>query len=267
MAEIPPSDFNAYLTFAHRLADLSGATVLKYFRTEYAVEDKSGGGRYDPVTAADRAAEEVIRAEVASAWPDHAVAGEEFGGSVTDAEFCWIIDPIDGTRPFVAGLPTWGTLIGLSRNGIPVLGMMNQPFTGERFWSGLDAAFYRGRDGERTITTRACPKLGDAILATASPDLFETADDKARFDVLSEQVRMRWFGGDCYGYCLLAAGHIDIIAESGLGAYDIAPLIPIIESAGGCVVSWDGGDAAAGGNAVSLGNPGLKDAVLKILGG
>ncbi|MDA7947143.1 MAG: histidinol-phosphatase [Hyphomicrobiaceae bacterium] len=267
MADIGRDEFETYLAFAHRLADATEETVLRYFRSEYSVEDKSDGDGYDPVTAADREVEEVIRAEIAAAWPEHAVAGEEFGGDVSDAEFCWIIDPIDGTRPFIAGLPTWGTLIGLSRDGKPLLGLMNQPYTGERFWSGRDTAHYRNRDGEQIISTRACSTLGNALLTTPSPDLFATADDKERFDILSEQVRMRLFGGDCYAYCLLAAGHIDLIVESGLAPYDIAPLIPIIERAGGCVTSWDGGAAAQGGHAVACGDRDLRDDVLKVLRG
>lgn len=267
MSSIEPDEFDAFLAFAHRLADVSGTTVLEYFRKKYSIEDKSDGNGYDPVTVADRDVEQVIRAEVANTWPEHAVAGEEFGGDVTDAEFCWIVDPIDGTRPFIAGMPTWGTLIGLTHNGSPLLGLMNQPFTGERFWSGTDAAFYRGRDGQHAITTRLCRTLGDAILTTPSPDLFATPQDKSQFDDLSAQVRMRWFGGDCYAYCLLAAGHIDLIVESGLAAHDIAPLIPIIERAGGCVTGWDGGDAAGGGHAVACGDPELRERVLEVLSG
>ncbi len=267
MKVLKQDEFDAYLAFAHRLADLSSAAVMKHFRKLRLVEDKSVDGAYDPVTAADRQAEEVIRAEVAETWPEHAVRGEEFGGDVTDTEFCWIVDPIDGTRPFIMGLPLWGTLIALTRNGTPVLGLMNQPFTGERFWNNADATFHRGPDGESAITTRPCPKLGDAILSSTSPDLFATQQDKERFDVLSEKVRMRWFGGDCYAYCLLAAGHIDLIVESGLSAHDIAPLIPIIEHAGGRVTGWDGSEAAAGGHAVASGDPALHDEVLKILAG
>lgn len=256
-----------YLAFAHRLADLSAAAILTYFRNPDVIEDKSGGGVYDPVTTADRCAEEVIRAEVARCWPGHDVRGEEFGGGSGGAEYCWLIDPIDGTRPFIMGLPVWGTLIGLVRNGVPILGLMNQPFTRERFWNGPGGAFYRGPSGEHRIATRPCPRLGDAIVTTSSPDLFASERDKARFDALSKKARMRWFGGDCYAYCLLAAGHIDLVVESGLSAHDIAPLIPIIEAAGGRVTGWTGGPAAAGGDAVACGDPALHEEVLKVLSG
>lgn len=256
-----------FLAFAHRLADLSQAVVMPHFRNLQHVEDKSGGKNYDPVTTADTHAEEVIRAEVAKTWPDHAVQGEEFGASASDAEYCWLVDPIDGTRPFIMGLPVWGTLIGLNREGVPLLGLMNQPFTGERFWSTPGGARYRGPSGEQSITTRRCARLGDAIVTTTSPDLFASEDDKARFDALSENVRLRWFGGDCYTYCLLAAGHIDLVVESGLSAHDIDPLIPIIEGAGGCITNWTGGTAAGGGQVIACGDPALHEEVLKILSG
>lgn len=267
MSAAGQENLEEFLAFAHRLADLSHAAVLPHFRNLRHVEDKSGGSGYDPVTTADREAEEVIRAEVARTWPDHGVQGEEFGADPGEAEYCWLVDPIDGTRPFIMGLPVWGTLIGLNRNGVPVLGLMNQPFTGERFWSTSGGARYRGRSDEKQITTRPCPRLGDAILTTTSPDLFASGEDKARFDALSETVRMRWFGGDCYAYCLLAAGHIDLVVESGLSAHDIDPLIPIIESAGGCITNWSGEPASGGGQAVACGDPKLHEEVLKVLSG
>lgn len=260
-------DFDAYLAFAHRLADLSATAVMQYFRKNHRVEDKSDGGAFDPVTNADREAEQVIRAEVARSWPDHDVRGEEFGSETSGADYCWLVDPIDGTRPFIMGLPVWGTLIALTRGGEPLLGLMNQPFTGERYWSGADGAWRRGPEGEQKISTRACPQLSDAILSSTSPDLFGTQSDKERFDVLSGKVRMRWYGGDCYAYCLLAAGHIDLVVESGLSPHDIAPLIPIIERAGGCITNWEGGKVCDGGRALACGDPALHEAALKTLTG
>ena len=260
-------DFESYLAFAHHLADVSATAVMQYFRNLCGVEDKSGGGRFDPVTTADRQAEEVIRAEVASHWPGHGVRGEEFGEDSGESDYCWLVDPIDGTRPFIMGLPVWGTLIGLMYEATPLLGLMNQPFTGERYWSGADGAFYRGPGGEKQISTRACPQLGEAVLTSTSPDLFASRQDKERFDALSERVRLRWFGGDCYAYCLLAAGHIDLVVESGLSVHDIAPLVPIIERAGGCITNWSGGTAAEGGHAIACGDPALHEAALKVLSG
>ena len=261
------SKLDELLTFAHRLADLSAASIRPHFRNLDAIEDKSGGGPIDPVTAADRAAEKVIRDEVARQWPDHDVIGEEFGGEMTGAEFCWLVDPIDGTRAFITGMPTWGSLIGLLRNAKPVLGMMNQPFTGERYWAGPQGVFYRGPDGERALSTRACACLGDAIVTTTSPDMFASDSDRARFDALSSVVRMRRFGGDCYGYCLLAAGQIDVVAESGLSSYDIVPLVPIVEAAGGRITTWDGNPVTDGGSVLACGDPALHEEALRILAG
>lgn len=261
------SEAGAFLAFAHRLADRSGAAILPHFRNLHRVEDKSGSGYFDPVTAADRAAEQVIREELAAAWPDHDVVGEEFGGDATGAEYCWLIDPIDGTRPFVLGLPVWGTLIGLLRHGTPFLGLMDQPFTGERFWAGPDGAFSRGPMGEKPLTTRSCSSLSDAVISSTHPDMFANDNDRERFDALSKTARMRWFGGDCYGYCLLASGHIDIIAESGLSAYDIVPLVPIVEAAGGRITTWQGGPVSDGGSVLACGDPRLHGAALEILAG
>ena len=265
MSAADEKNITDYLAFAHNLADLAAAEILPHFRNLSSVEDKSDSAKFDPVTIADKNAEQVIRDEIATHWPDHDVRGEEFGATSLGSEYCWLIDPIDGTRPFIMGMPVWGTLISLLKNGAPILGLMNQPFTDERYWSGESAAFYRGAEGEREITTRACPRLGDAIMSSSSPDLFAARADKERFDALSKKLRMRWFGGDCYAYCLLAAGHIDLVVESGLKAHDIAPLIPIIERAGGCVTVWTGGSSAEGGNVVASGDPALHDEELTIL--
>ena len=267
MSAVEETDFADYLAFAQRLADLSATKILPHFRNLNGVEDKSDNAAFDPVTCADRDAEQVIRGEIAACWPDHDMLGEEFGGTLRGKDYCWVVDPIDGTRAFIMGLPIWGTLIALLKNGEPILGLMNQPFTGERFWSGETGAFYRSATGECAIATRACPRLDDAILSATSPDMFAAREDNERFDALSEKVRMRRFGGDCYAYCLLAAGHIDLVVESGLSAHDIAALIPIIERAGGCVTNWTGGSAAQGGATVACGDPVLHDQVLKVLSG
>lgn len=266
-SEHSDSSFSSYLAFAHELADLAADAILPLFRRHGPVDNKSQVGAFDPVTEADRAAEQVVREAIAERWPDHGIDGEEFGDTNPDADYRWIIDPIDGTRAFIMGMPMWGTLIGLAHRGRMVLGMMHQPFTGERFWNGEDGARYRGPDGERAIETRACAALAEATLTSTSPDLFATADDKARFEALAEDVKMRRFGGDCYAYCLLAAGHVDLIVESGLKPYDVAPLIPIVEAAGGRITSWDGGDPAAGGQVLASGDPALHDEALRHLAG
>lgn len=251
---------------AHALADKAGAVILPHFRTGCAVDHK-GGDLFDPVTAADREAEAAIRAKLAEAYPSHGILGEEFEALNPEAEYCWVIDPIDGTRAFILGLPFWGTLIGLTRGGAPVLGLMDQPFTGERFWSGEAQALFRHGGATKPMRARTCAKLGDALLATTSTDFFTSEEEHERFGTLSRAVRLRRFGGDCYNYCLLAMGHIDLVVEAGLKPFDIIPLIPIIERAGGIVTNWEGGDPRGGGRILAAGDPRVHAAALKVLSG
>ena len=260
-----PSEFQSLLATAHALADRAGAVILPHFRTPHAVDHK-GGTLFDPVTVADREAERAIRNGLAEAYPSHAILGEEFGTKDGETDYCWVIDPIDGTRSFIIGLPIWGILIGLTRGGAPLLGLMDQPFTGERFWSGERESFF-SRDGTtKTIRTRACESLDQALLTTTSTDYF-SADQGRRFEALTDAVRLRRFGGDCYNYCLLAMGQLDLVAESGLQSFDIVPLIPIVERAGGVVTTWDGGDPRAGGSILAAGDPRLHARAVKILSG
>lgn len=271
MSDPDTPNFDELVAFAHELADLSAKAILPHFRQSGAVEDKSGSTLFDPVTQADKAAEEVIRESVVNRWPDHDLLGEEFGllrgSSDGEAEYCWIVDPIDGTRSFITGMPIWGSLIGLNRNEKPVFGLINQPFTGERFWNTKEGAWYRGPDGERQLKTRPCATLSDATLLCTTPDMFPEKSDLAKFEGLAEKTRLRRFGGDCYCYGMLAAGQADLVVEASLQAYDIAPLIPIVEYAGGRITTWDGGNAAKGGRIVASGDPALHDTVLEFLTG
>jgi histidinol phosphatase-like enzyme (inositol monophosphatase family) len=260
------SEFHDFLALAHALADRTAAVILPHFRTSLGIDHK-GGSTFDPVTAADRAAEQVIRGVLAETYPAHGIIGEEFGSTGTAADYCWIIDPIDGTRAFILGQPLWGTLIGLVWRGQPVFGLMDQPFTGERFWSGADQAFFGRHGAERPMRTRACAALSDAMLACTSPDLFAGDDEEARFEAISRAVRMRRFGGDCYNYCMLALGQLDLVVEAGLKEYDIVPLIPIIERAGGVVSTWEGGDARGGGRILAAGDQRLHEKAVKALAG
>lgn len=249
---------------AHRLADQAAQAILPHFRTGCAVDHKQGSS-FDPVTEADRAAETVLRAAIQAAYPTHGIIGEEFGSQNPEAEYCWVLDPIDGTRAFIVGQPLWGSLIGLLRDGEPLLGMMDQPFTGERFWSSEDESLYRR--GEKTVPmrTRACAGLQEAMLAASTPDMFDPANELPRFEALTRSVRMRRFGGDCYNYCLLALGQLDLVAEAGLKNHDILPLIPIITRAGGIVTDWDGGACRSGGQILAAGDARLHDAALEAL--
>jgi myo-inositol-1(or 4)-monophosphatase len=258
-----PVDFSA---FVDELATRSGAAILPFFRTSIATRDKSLGGSFDPVTEADRAAEVAMRQIIKRSFPGHGIIGEEYGAENDDAEFVWVLDPIDGTKSFICGMPAWGTLIGLLRDGRPVFGMMHQPFTRERFSGDGGAARYRGPAGERELHTRPCDSLADAILATTSP-LLMTPDNLAPFRRVEETVRLSRYGGDCYAYCMLAAGHIDLVIETGLKPYDIVALIPIIEGAGGVVTTWDGGPAQGGGSIIAAGDVRIHEAALRLLQG
>jgi myo-inositol-1(or 4)-monophosphatase len=259
-------DLQELIDFAHALADGSGKVILPYFRVPVGITNKDGTGGFDPVTAADEAAERVIAAAVTRRWPDHGFVGEEHGTTLPDARYRWVVDPIDGTRAFIMGWPMWGTLIGLMDESAPVLGLMDQPFTRERFWSGADGAYMRVADSAPVrMKTRACAALSDAILSTTHPDLFEAGAEADAFARLQGKVRMTRFGGDCYGYCLLAAGFVDLVVEAGLKTYDIVALIPIIEKAGGRITTWDGKPATEGGRIVASGDARLHDEVLAVL--
>jgi histidinol phosphatase-like enzyme (inositol monophosphatase family) len=264
----PDESLASLLACAHRLADISAAAILPYFRQDIAVEDKGEGGQrgFDPVTAADTAAERVMRDELARVYPAHAIAGEEMADKAGRTDRRWIIDPIDGTRAFIMGYPLWGTLIGLADGKTPLLGLMNQPFTGERFWSEDGHAFWRrhGQD-QRRLTTRKGVALKDAILTATTPDMFKSGEETQRFERIRSQVRLTRFGGDCYSYAMVAMGLVDVVVEASLKPFDIAALIPIIEGAGGRVTGWDGGPALEGGRVVASGDPHLHDSVLEIL--
>lgn len=255
-----------FAAFVDRLATVSGEAILPFFRTSLGVENKGGPGTFDPVTAADRAAETAMRALIREHFPGHGIVGEEFGSDRGDAEYVWLLDPIDGTKSFICGLPAWGTLIALTRGGEPVYGMMHQPFTRERFTGDGAVARYRGPAGERALRVRRCSALGEAILTTTSPLLMKDGDRRI-FQKVEAQVRLSRYGGDCYAYCMLAAGHVDLVIETELKPYDILPLIPIIAGAGGIVTAWDGGSPKAGGRIVAAGDRRVHEQAMKILNG
>jgi myo-inositol-1(or 4)-monophosphatase len=250
--------------FIDELATVSGEAIIPFFRTFLNVEDKSRGGAFDPVTAADRAAELAMRTLIRQKFPAHGIIGEEFGPERSDAEYVWLLDPIDGTKSFISGMPAWGTLIALTRAGRPVSGMVHQPFIGERFTGDGLAAKYRGPAGDRALMARPCAALSEAVLYTTSPRLMNAAD-RAGFAKIEEVVRLSRYGGDCYSYCMLAAGHVDLIIETELKPHDVAALIPIIVGAGGVVTTWTGGPAEAGGRIVAAGDRRIHEAALAML--
>jgi myo-inositol-1(or 4)-monophosphatase len=252
-----------FASFVDELAAASGEAILPFFRTSLGIENKATQG-FDPVTAADRAAEQAMRTLIREKFPAHGIVGEEFGPERADAEYVWVLDPIDGTKSFISGMPAWGTLIALSRAGNPVFGMMHQPFTRERFSGDGAAAGYRGPAGERALMVRPCERIEDAVLFTTSPRLMK-AEDRAAFGRVEDAVRLSRYGGDCYAYCMLAAGHVDLVIETELKPYDILPLIPIITGAGGVVTNWEGEPAEKGGRVVVAGDKRIHAAALEIL--
>ena len=256
-------DFSA---FVNELASVSGETILPFFRTALSVEDKGRPGSFDPVTAADHAAETAMRTLIRRTFPDHGIIGEEYGKERSDSEYVWVLDPIDGTKSFISGMPVWGTLIALLRSGEPVFGMMNQPFMRERFSGDGGKAQYRGPAGTRDLRVRACAALADAVLFTTSPLLMQEAD-RATFARVENLARLSRYGGDCYAYCMLAAGHIDLVIETELKPYDVIPLIPIVLGAGGVITTWDGEGAEHGGRVVVAGDARVHKAALAVLRG
>lgn len=251
--------------FFDRLADAAKAETMPRFRTGACVTNKLEGG-FDPVTEADQSAEAAIRALIESCYPEHGILGEEHGNIGLDREHVWVIDPIDGTRAFISGLPVWGTLIGFYRSGNAIMGLMDQPFTGERYFADGEKSIYRGPDGEKVLATRDCGGLADAVLFTTSPHLY-AGGLRERFEALQSKVRLFRYGCDCYAFALLAAGHVDLVIECGLKPYDVGGLIPLIEQAGGVITDWQGGPAEMGGDIIAAGSRELHAQALEVLSG
>ncbi len=273
---IPDADDLAHWqATAIRAVDASDSLINSYFRKTPDVQNKLDetdeptalpGETFDPVTEADRGAELLIRKAIETDFPGHGIIGEEFADKVSNGPINWIIDPIDGTRAFVAGLPTFGTLLGVLKEGHPVFGIMSQPFTGERFWGSTAGSYFDGPGGARTLKVSNVERLSDAVIASTDPNIFPSGDgQRAKFDACCARARIVRFGGDCYSYCLLAAGHIDIVIETRLQSYDIAPLIPIIEGAGGVITNWQGASASAGGQVIAAATAALHQEALEIL--
>ncbi|WP_160009279.1 histidinol-phosphatase [Rhizobium sp. 18055] len=250
-------------SFFNRLAEAAKAETLPRFRSGVSVTNKLAGG-FDPVTEGDRAAEAAIRTLIEAHFPEHGILGEEHGNIGLDREYVWVIDPIDGTRAFISGVPVWGTLIGLQKNGRAIMGMIEQPFTGERYFADESGSFYTGPEGERTLKVRDCGALSDAILFTTSPHIFGE-DELPRYQSVESKVRLFRYGTDCYAYALLAAGHIDLVIENNLKPYDVGGIIPVIEKAGGIITTWDGGRPENGGSIIAAGSRAVYDAAMALL--
>ena len=250
--------------FFRRIAAAAAAETLPRFRRFGDVANKLEGG-FDPVTEADREAEQAVRALIRAEYPGQGILGEEFGSENASSDHVWVIDPIDGTRSFISGIPLWGTLVGLTRRGNAVAGMMAQPFIGELFYAAGGEAWYEGPHGARQrLSARKTVALSEATLCTTTPALFQ-GDRRVAYDRLEKAVRLARYGTDCYAYAMLAAGNVDLVVEVGLQPYDIVALIPIIEAAGGVVTEWSGGPAEDGGGIVAAATPELHAAAMDAL--
>ncbi|WP_198666051.1 histidinol-phosphatase [Tropicimonas sp. IMCC34043] len=260
----------AMRTTARVLADVARQITLPLFRSpELAADNKhdaSDGAGFDPVTQADRAAEAAMRAILAERHPEDAILGEEYGADPGTSGLTWVLDPIDGTRAFLSGLPTWGVLIAVCDASGPIFGVIDQPFTGERWQGGLGFAQHSGPAGTRPLGTRAPRPLSEAVLFSTFPEI-GTIEDKAGFDRVARAARLVRFGTDCYAYGLLALGQIDLVIEAGLHAYDICAPIAVIEAAGGIVTDWEGGPAQGGGRVIAAANPAIHAEALALLNG
>lgn len=252
------------IDFLLALADVADAETLPRFRNGAGVDNKLVAA-FDPVTEADRAAELAIVSAIRGRYPEHAVLGEEYG-LTGEGDRLWVIDPIDGTRAFIAGVPVWGTLVGYCEAGTARLGLMSQPFTGERFIADTDAAWLEHGGRRQRLAVRRTEELAAATLFTTTPRLF-TGEALRRFEALESQARLTRFGVDCYAFCMLAAGHADLVVETGLKPYDIVALVPIIERAGGVITNFAGDRPEAGGDIVASATPVLHRQALDILNG
>jgi len=249
---------------AHAMADAARIETLRHFRGgALGVENKLSKG-FDPVTVADRAAETAMRAVLAERRPNDGIMGEEFGATPGTTGLTWVLDPIDGTRGYLSGTPTWGVLISVQTDDGVAFGMIDQPFTAERFVGGFGLADWSRHDAQRKLAVRPCVGLAQAILFTTFPEIGQPAD-AAGFQAVAKQVQLVRYGMDCYAYALLALGQIDLVIEAGLQNYDVQAPIAVIEAAGGLVTDWQGGPCWQGGRVLAAGDPRAHAAALAIL--
>ncbi|EAQ04472.1 Inositol monophosphatase family protein [Pseudooceanicola batsensis HTCC2597] len=257
-------DRQQIIATAHEMADAARAAILPFFRVPgLEAENKLTAG-FDPVTAADHAAERAMRSVLARRRPTDAILGEEFGAQEGTSGLTWVLDPIDGTRAFISGTPTWGVLIAVSDDSGPVYGMIDQPYIGERFEGGFGRASLTGPHGTMPLRTNPAARLAEAKLFTTFPEV-GTEQDRLGFRAVAERARLVRYGMDCYGYALVALGQADLVIEAGLNAYDIQGPMAVIAAAGGIVTDWSGGAAHHGGRAVAAANEELHAEALELL--
>ncbi|QFT57286.1 Histidinol-phosphatase [Sulfitobacter sp. THAF37] len=249
---------------AHLLADAAREAILPHFRGSALLAENKLSAGFDPVTIADKAAEHAMRDILRRERPDDAVLGEEFGAQAGRSGLTWVLDPIDGTRGFISGTPTWGVLIAVSDAQGPFYGIIDQPYIAERFEGAPDGAGMSGPFGPRALVTRAPRDLSEAVVFTTFPEV-GVDGDRAGFHAVASRARLTRYGMDCYAYALLAAGQVDLVIEAGLAPYDIQAPIAVVQAAGGVVTDWQGGPAHGGGRALAAANPEIHAQALEIL--
>ena len=249
---------------AHALADAARGATLLHFRSAGLSADSKETQRFDPVTVADRLAEERMRAILAERRPLDAILGEEYGSKAGTSGLTWVLDPIDGTRGYLSGTPTWGVLISVADDSGPIYGLIDQPYIRERFEGGFGRARVLGPSGEAALACRAARPLGDAILLSTFPEV-GTAAEHAAFRRVADHARLVRYGMDCYGYALLAAGQVDLVIEAGLQAYDVQAPIAVIAAAGGIVTDWQGRPCHQGGQVLAAANAAIHAEALALL--
>lgn len=259
----PPALMAELEAFLLELNAAATAVTLPLFRTGLDVANKAGENAFDPVTAADHGAEAAIRKLIAERFPGHGVIGEEYGEDRPDAEFTWILDPVDGTRAFVSGIPLWAHLIGLRYQGQPLMGLIGQPYLQEVFLGVPSGSRLIRPDGQRPLRVRPCPRLTEATLAATDPVGCFNGAEQGAFNQVRSAARLTRLGGDAYIFALVALGGIDIVVEAGLKTWDIDPIIPVIENAGGLVTDWRGRPLGRhGGQVAAVGDPRVLDEAL-----
>lgn len=264
MASLSSTEQVALIATAHAMADAARQAILPWFRASGLSADNKLAGGFDPVTQADRAAEQAMRDVLARQRPDDTIIGEEFGQTTGSSDLTWVLDPIDGTRAFLSGAPTWGVLIAVSDAEGPLFGIIDQPYIGERFWGGFGQSGMRGPQGHAALGVRGSRALADSIVFTTFPEVGSAAEG-AGFRAVAEHARLVRYGMDCYAYALLAAGQIDLVIEAGLSNYDVHAPIAVIKAAGGIVTDWQGGPAHHGGRILAAAGPEQHAAALAIL--
>ena len=261
MPKIDPVEAQTLWSVAEEMADAAGAAILPHFRSDSLNAENKLTSGFDPVTVADRAGETAMREVLARRRPDDGILGEEHGTVEGTTGLTWVLDPIDGTRGFISGTPTWGVLIAVADDTGPILGIVDQPYTQERFSGGLGRAEWTGPNRKGPLRTTSTTRLADATLYSTFPEIGSEAQ-RAAFQNVVKDVKLTRYGCDCYAYALLAIGQIDLVIEAGLNAYDIQGPIAVIEAGGGVVTDWDGNPAHNGGTALAAATPELHAAAM-----